>query len=97
MRATIRTSSPADHYHIVRTPYPDSYMQLSIRGCAACSQLQHLSSSSITLAAIASQQYKRISSVVMAAHPPSQFVTDDNGLKWRLCAGAAVFNSKNEM
>lgn len=30
-------------------------------------------------------------------HPPSQFVTDDDGLKWRLCAGAAIFNSKNEL
>lgn len=30
-------------------------------------------------------------------HPPSQFVTDVDGLKWRLCAGAAVFNSKNEV
>ncbi|KAL7535879.1 hypothetical protein ACHAWF_005305, partial [Thalassiosira exigua] len=30
-------------------------------------------------------------------HTPSQFVTDDEGLKWRLCAGAAVLNSKNEL
>mmetsp|Transcript_10749 Transcript_10749/g.23835 ORF Transcript_10749/g.23835 Transcript_10749/m.23835 type:complete len:358 (+) Transcript_10749:93-1166(+) len=30
-------------------------------------------------------------------HTPSQFVTDEDGLKWRLCAGAAVFNSKNEL
>lgn len=30
-------------------------------------------------------------------HPVSQSVTDDDGLKWRLCAGAAVFNSKNEL
>ena len=30
-------------------------------------------------------------------HPPSQFVTDEDGLKWRLCAGAAVFNSKNQL
>mmetsp|Transcript_11333 Transcript_11333/g.23569 ORF Transcript_11333/g.23569 Transcript_11333/m.23569 type:complete len:421 (+) Transcript_11333:26-1288(+) len=28
---------------------------------------------------------------------PSQFVIDDEGLKWRLCAGAAVFNSRNEV
>ena len=32
-----------------------------------------------------------------SAHKPSQFVVDDHGLKWRLCAGAAVFNSKNEL
>ncbi|KAL7541648.1 hypothetical protein ACHAXR_011095 [Thalassiosira sp. AJA248-18] len=31
------------------------------------------------------------------AHPPSQFVTDEDGFKWRSCAGAAVFNSKNEL
>lgn len=30
-------------------------------------------------------------------HPPSRFVIDDEGLKWRSCAGAAVFNSKNEI
>jgi len=30
-------------------------------------------------------------------HPPSKFVTDGDGLKWRLCAGAAVFNSKNQL
>ena len=30
-------------------------------------------------------------------HPPSQFVTDDDGRKWRLCAGAAVLNSKNQL
>mmetsp|Transcript_31103 Transcript_31103/g.75187 ORF Transcript_31103/g.75187 Transcript_31103/m.75187 type:complete len:403 (+) Transcript_31103:21-1229(+) len=30
-------------------------------------------------------------------HPPSQFVTDDDGLRWRLCAGAAVLNSRNEL
>ena len=29
--------------------------------------------------------------------PPSQFVTDDAGRKWRLCAGAAVLNSRNEI
>lgn len=28
---------------------------------------------------------------------PSQFVTDEGGLWWRLCAGAAVLNSKNEI
>ena len=30
-------------------------------------------------------------------YPPSQYVTDDDGLKWRLCAGAAVLNSKNQL
>eukprot|EP00804_Cyclotella_cryptica_P026960 CCRYP_014779-RA/>CCRYP_014779-RA protein AED:0.27 eAED:0.17 QI:0/-1/0/1/-1/1/1/0/370 len=30
-------------------------------------------------------------------YPPSRHVVDDNGHKWRLCAGAAVFNSKNEI
>jgi len=30
-------------------------------------------------------------------HPLSQFVTDDDGFKWRLCAGAAVLNSKNQL
>ena len=30
-------------------------------------------------------------------HTPSQSVTDEEGNKWRLCAGAAVFNSKNEL
>ncbi|KAL7515994.1 hypothetical protein ACHAWX_001054, partial [Stephanocyclus meneghinianus] len=30
-------------------------------------------------------------------HPPSRHIVDENGLKWRLCAGAAVFNSKNEI
>lgn len=30
-------------------------------------------------------------------HPPSQYVLDDDGRKWRLCAGCAVFNSKNEL
>eukprot|EP00585_Thalassiosira_rotula_P008422 CAMPEP_0196157414 /NCGR_PEP_ID=MMETSP0910-20130528/43988_1 /TAXON_ID=49265 /ORGANISM="Thalassiosira rotula, Strain GSO102" /LENGTH=349 /DNA_ID=CAMNT_0041422085 /DNA_START=122 /DNA_END=1171 /DNA_ORIENTATION=- len=30
-------------------------------------------------------------------HPPSRSVIDDEGLKWRSCAGAAVFNSKNEI
>ena len=29
--------------------------------------------------------------------PPSQFVIDAEGLKWRVCAVAAVFNSKNEL
>ena len=30
-------------------------------------------------------------------HPPSQFVLDENECKWRLCAGCAVLNSKNEI
>ena len=30
-------------------------------------------------------------------HPASQYVQDDDGSKWRLCAGCAVFNSKNEL
>ena len=30
-------------------------------------------------------------------HTPAQFVTDDDGLKWRLCAGAAVLNSRNQL
>ena len=30
-------------------------------------------------------------------HPPSQSITDENGSKWRLCAGAAVLNSKNQL
>ncbi|KAL9181484.1 hypothetical protein ACHAXT_010289 [Thalassiosira profunda] len=30
-------------------------------------------------------------------HAPSQSVEDEDGLRWRLCAGAAVFNSKNEI
>jgi 8-oxo-dGTP pyrophosphatase MutT (NUDIX family) len=30
-------------------------------------------------------------------HPPSQHVVDDAGRRWRLCAGAAVLNSRNEL
>lgn len=30
-------------------------------------------------------------------HPPSQYVLDGDGSKWRLCAGCAVFNSRNEI
>jgi putative (di)nucleoside polyphosphate hydrolase len=30
-------------------------------------------------------------------HPPSQYVLDTDGSKWRLCAGCAVFNSRNEL
>lgn len=37
------------------------------------------------------------SSPASASKPSSQFITDDDGLKWRLCAGAAVLNSKNEI
>ena len=37
------------------------------------------------------------SSTSVSHHPPSQFATDDEGLRWRLCAGAAVLNSKNEL
>lgn len=29
--------------------------------------------------------------------PPAQYTVDDNGNRWRLCAGAAVLNSKNEL
>jgi len=32
----------------------------------------------------------------MDAHPVSQYITDTDG-KWRLCAGVAIFNSKNEI
>lgn len=35
--------------------------------------------------------------MALSHHPPSQFVSDDDSLKWRLCAGAAVLNSKNEL
>jgi len=37
------------------------------------------------------------SSPASASKPASQFITDDTGLKWRLCAGAAVLNSRNEI
>ena len=30
-------------------------------------------------------------------YPPSQYKIDDSGNKWRLCAGAAVLNSSNEL
>ena len=32
-----------------------------------------------------------------AHHPASQYVQDEDGSKWRLCAGCAVLNSKNEL
>ena len=32
----------------------------------------------------------------MESHPVSQYITDTDG-KWRLCAGVAIFNSKNEI
>ena len=38
----------------------------------------------------------QVSSIIMDAHPVSQYITDTDG-KWRLCAGVAVFNSKNEI
>ena len=39
---------------------------------------------------------RKVSSILMEAHPVSQYITDTDG-KWRLCAGVAVFNSKNEI
>jgi putative (di)nucleoside polyphosphate hydrolase len=46
-----------------------------------------------------SARYQRVhmSLFSSAAKSPTQFVIDDAGLKWRLCAGAAVFNSRNEI
>ena len=41
-------------------------------------------------------RYMRCSMALFSKHPPSQSVTDDEG-KWRLCAGACVLNSKNEI
>ena len=64
---------------------------ISARSCAfAYNQLRNIPSFSSNYSR--SQRFTR-----MSAHAPSQFVTDQEGLKWRLCAGAAVFNSKNEI
>ena len=39
----------------------------------------------------------RLFSLPTNGHIPSQSVIDECGSKWRLCAGCAVFNSKNEI
>ena len=43
------------------------------------------------------ERFGMSSSSSLPLHTPSQSVTDEEGNKWRLCAGAAVFNSKNEL
>lgn len=47
--------------------------------------------------ASAKYQLLNMSLFSSAAKSPTQFVIDDAGLKWRLCAGAAVLNSRNEI
>ena len=89
--------------HVVVTYQPQGDQYVLVVMNRACFMNHQQPSGPASLPSLANQLFNKMPAFFSTTgdsetqHPPSQFVTDDDGLKWRLCAGAAVLNSKNQL